>query len=57
MPCLAKSVGLIMLELNNEPPEGMSPKPRGRPNTKMKGLFWNKIPVSEIPGTHWYFIV
>lgn len=43
-----------MLELNNQPPEGMSPKPRVRPTIKMKGLFWSKIPVSEIPGTHWY---
>lgn len=50
----AKSGGLLMMELNNQPPEGMSLKPRIRPAIKMKGLFWSKIPVSEIPGTHWF---
>ena len=40
--------------VEEEPPEGMKAKPKIKPNTKLRGLFWNKIKSQEIKETIWY---
>jgi hypothetical protein len=36
------------------PPEGMSAKPKIKPNVKLKGLFWTKIKPDAIEETVWH---
>ena len=49
---LSSITGLVA-DFNTGPPDGMAEKPKIRPGTKMKPLFWNKIKSSDIPGTYW----
>jgi hypothetical protein len=36
------------------PPEGMAPKPKVVPATKLKGVFWSKLKAAEVQGTVWH---
>eukprot|EP00981_Chlorochromonas_danica_P005143 scaffold1036_cov169-Ochromonas_danica.AAC.23 len=36
------------------PPEGMTPKPKIKPATKLKGLFWTKLKPDQVKATLWY---
>jgi hypothetical protein len=40
--------------VEEEPPEGMTAKPKIKPVNKLRGLFWNKIKTIEIKETIWF---
>eukprot|EP01034_Spumella_vulgaris_P021864 gene21864-27939_t len=53
-----KAVGIAALAVKKPaveaPPEDMTAKPVLKPAVKLKNLFWNKLPTSDIKGTIWH---